>query len=197
MRAFEYSGPIETERLVLRAFEPEDLDAVHAMRSDPRVTRYLYWDVHTREESRAALEQRIGFRGILKEGDVLAVAWVERTSGEIVGDLILRCLSTEHSVGELGFVVLPDHQGHGYATEASRAMLSVAFDEIGFHRVVGHLDARNVASARVLEKLGMRREAHFVENEWVKGEWQSDLVYAILDREWRAPGALVTPQPRR
>ncbi len=52
--------------------------------------------------------------------------------------------------------------------------------------MIGRVEARNIASARVLEKLGMRREAHFVENELVKGEWQSELVYAILDREWRS-----------
>ena len=57
---------------------------------------------------------------------------------------------------------------------------------MGLHRVIGRLEPRNVASARVLEKLGLRREAHLVENEWIKGEWQSELVYAILDREWRA-----------
>ena len=65
-------------------------------------------------------------------------------------------------------------------------MLRIAFDDLGLHRVIGRLEPRNVASARVLEKLGMRREALFVDNEMIKGEWQSEAVYAILDREWRA-----------
>ena len=86
---------------------------------------------------------------------------------------------------EVGFVFDPRHQGKGFATEAARALVEWAFGFGGFHRVIGRTEARNVASARVLEKLGMRLEAHFVENEWVKGEWQSELVYAILDREWR------------
>jgi RimJ/RimL family protein N-acetyltransferase len=90
-----------------------------------------------------------------------------------------------HRTGEIGFVFDPTAQGRGYATEASRPFLRVAFEDFGFHRVIGRTEARNVASARVLEKLGMRREAHLVENEWVKGEWQSELVYAMLDREWR------------
>ena len=79
----------------------------------------------------------------------------------------------------------PDHQGHGYATEAAEAMLALAFDTYGLHRVTGRLEPRNTASARVLERLGMRKEAHLIENEWVKGEWQSEAVYAILAREWR------------
>ena len=65
-------------------------------------------------------------------------------------------------------------------------MLAFAFEVVGLHRVIGRLEPRNRGSACVLEKLGMRREAHLVENEWVKGEWQSELVYAILADEWRA-----------
>lgn len=187
VRGFEYAEPLETERLTLRAFQPGDFDPLHAMRSDAEVARYLYWAAQTKDEVRRVLEQKIGFRSIRAEGDVLAIAAVLRSTGQVVGDFILRCLSWEHGVLEIGFTVHPDHQRRGYATEASRALLALAFERAGAHRVVGHLDARNVASASVLEKLGMRREAHFVENEWVKGEWQSELVYAILDREWREP----------
>jgi len=71
------------------------------------------------------------------------------------------------------------------ATEATAPLLRIAFEGLGLHRVVGRVEVRNVGSARVLEKLGFRREAHLVENEWVRDEWQSELVYAILDREWR------------
>ena len=90
----------------------------------------------------------------------------------------------EEGQGEIGFIFHPDHQGHGYATEAARALLAHAFDAYGLHRVYGRLEPRNVASARVLEKLGMRREALLIENEWVKGEWQSEAIYALLAREW-------------
>ena len=99
---------------------------------------------------------------------------------------MLHFLSAEHELGEIGFIVHPDHQGHGYATESMRPLMRIAFEDVGLHRVIGRVEARNIASARVLEKLGLRREAHLVENEYVKGEWQSELVYAMLDREWRA-----------
>jgi RimJ/RimL family protein N-acetyltransferase len=89
-------------------------------------------------------------------------------------------------VGEVGYIVHPDHQGRGYATEVAERLLGIGFEVLGLHRIIGRLEARNRASARVLEKLGMRREAHFVENEWVKGEWQSEVMFAILDREWAA-----------
>jgi len=98
----------------------------------------------------------------------------------------LQWVSELHRCGEIGFTFNPEHQGRGYATEAARALLPFAFETMGWHRLVGRTEARNTGSARVLEKLGMRLEAHLVENEWVKGEWQSELVYAILDREWHA-----------
>jgi RimJ/RimL family protein N-acetyltransferase len=96
----------------------------------------------------------------------------------------MQWVSEQHKTGEVGFIFDRAHQGRGYATEAARAFLAFAFERMGFHRVIGRAEARNVASARVLEKLGMRREALFQENEWVKGEWQSEVVYAILDHEW-------------
>ena len=186
MGGFGYTGPIETERLALRGFEAGDFDTVFDMRSRPEIALYTYWEPQTEAEASEALERRIGFRTLHTEGDVLALAAVLRSSGEIIGDVILQWVSLEHGLGEIGFVVHPDHQGHGYATEMTRPLLRIAFEDVGLHRVIGRAEARNAASARVLEKLGMRREAHLVENEWVKGEWQSELVYAILAREWRS-----------
>jgi RimJ/RimL family protein N-acetyltransferase len=71
--------------------------------------------------------------------------------------------------------------------EAARAVVDLAFRELGVHRVFGQIDARNTASARVLERLGMRREAHLVENEWVKGEWTDEVIYGVLADEWARP----------
>ena len=121
---------------------------------------------------------------IAGEGDGIGAAVVLRETGEVVADMSLWCVSEGHAQGEIGFTVHPAHQRKGYATEAARPLLDFGFGTVGWHRVVGRTEARNIASARVLEKLGMRREAHFVENEWVKGEWQSELVYAILAEEW-------------
>jgi RimJ/RimL family protein N-acetyltransferase len=181
---------IETERLRLRAFETGDLDALHSIYARPDVVRYLYEGPRSRDGSRALLERKMRVRAIREDGDTVSYAIELRDAGALVGDCIVRLLSAAHRQGEIGFVVHPDHQGRGYATEAGRAMLGVAFDRLGLHRVVGRLEARNAASARVLERLGMRPEAHLVENEWIKDEWQSELIYAILDREWAAAGAV-------
>ncbi len=170
--------------------------ALHAIHSDEAVARWLYNDPRTLEETRELLAHKIAGASLRGEGEWLSAAAVLRGAGELVGDVSLLWASEAHRQGELGFVVHPDHQGKGYATEAARPMLGFAFETLGLHRVVGRLEPRNTGSARVLEKLGMRREAHLVENEWVKGEWQSELVYAILAREWRDASAGGEPRRR-
>jgi RimJ/RimL family protein N-acetyltransferase len=177
--------PLETARLVLRPFEEGDLDALHRMHSDAEVARWLYNEPRTREESRDLLGRKIAGDRFRAEDDWLSAAVIERETGEVVGDMALHWVSRQHRTGEIGFIFDPVFQGRGYATEAARPFLGFGFEEMGFHRMIGRAEARNTASARVLEKLGMRREAHLVENEWVKGDWQSEVVYAMLEREWR------------
>jgi RimJ/RimL family protein N-acetyltransferase len=174
--------PIETERLLLRPYRAADIDVLHDIQSRPEVVRYLYWEPRTRER----VEQVIGesTAEIEAEGQSLQLAIEPRGSDTMVGDVILMYITEAHQQGEIGYVLHPDHQGHGYATEAAREMLRLGFEQLGLHRIIGRLEARNSASAAVLERLGMRLEAHLRENEWVKGEWQSELVYAMLATEW-------------
>jgi RimJ/RimL family protein N-acetyltransferase len=178
--------PIETERLLLRSYEEGDFDALHAIQSRADVHRWLYSGPRGPDEVRATLRRKLGETALRDEGDTVSLACVRRDTAELIGSCNLHWVSREHRLGEIGFVFHPDHHGQGFATEAARPVLDFGFGACGLHRIVGRLEARNAASARVLEKLGMRREALLVENEWVKGEWQSELDYAILDREWRA-----------
>lgn len=187
MRSVWPEWPLETDRLTLRPFVESDFEAMHAMRSDPEVARYLYQGPLSEDETRSRLERNMALSEWAGEGDWFSVAAVERESGVTVGDMAFHWVSERDRTAEIGFVFDPRHQGKGFATEAARALVDWAFTEAGFHRVIGRTEARNAASARVLEKLGMRLEAHLVENEWVKGEWQSELVYAILEREWSSP----------
>jgi RimJ/RimL family protein N-acetyltransferase len=176
----------ETERLILRPYAEADFDALLAMQSRADVARWLYWEARDPEAVRTALAKKLGETALAGDGGCISLAAELKDSSEVIGDCTLWRVSAEHRLGEIGFVFHPDHHGRGYATEAGRELLRLAFAEHGFHRVIGRLEVRNAASARVLERLGMRREAHLVENEWVKDEWQSELVYAILEHEWRA-----------
>ncbi|TMR88816.1 GNAT family N-acetyltransferase [Nonomuraea basaltis] len=178
--------PITTDRLRLRPFTPDDLDAVHAWESRPDVTRYLYWETRDRDTSRTLLDKKITRTALHDEGDALDLAITLRHTGTLIGSALLVWTSRQHRQGEIGYVLHPDHHGHGYAPEAAREMLRLGFADLGLHRITGRLDARNTASARVLEKLGMRHEATLIDNEIVKGEWSSEAVYAILETEWAA-----------
>ena len=183
--------PILTARLALRPFRAADLEALHAIQSREDVARFLYWEPRTREQVAETLEARAGQIALLAEGDGLVLAVERRGSGALIGSVNLIWVSAEHRQGEIGFVFHPDHQGQGLAGEAAAELLRLGFDGLGLHRIVGRCDARNGASARLMERLGMRREAHFRENEWVKGKWDDEYVYAVLAREWvaRATGA--------
>ncbi|MGN9775470.1 GNAT family N-acetyltransferase [Micromonospora sp. H33] len=185
------SFPIRTERLDLRPFTASDLESLHAYFSDPELHRYVDIGGPTDlEGSRAVLARRQKRTTLSDAGDSIQLAIVLRETGQIVGDVVLIWTRPEHRQGEVGYMLAPDHRGHGYAGEAAAGMLTLGFDQAGLHRITGRIDARNTASARLLERLGMRREAHLRENEIIRGEWTDEVIYAILAREWRGrPGA--------
>jgi len=184
MYAPEY--PIRTERLLLRPYAPGDVDALHAYHRLPDVVRYLSTGPRSRADVQAIVAERAVARVLTAEGQALCLVAELAASGEVVGDCVLFWRSREHQRGEIGYVFNPAHHGRGLATEAAGALLRLGFEGLGLHRVVARCDARNTASARVMERIGMRREAHFVRNEFLKGEWTDELIYAILRSEWAA-----------
>jgi RimJ/RimL family protein N-acetyltransferase len=179
------SYPISTERLVLRPYAESDFPALCEMFARPEVLRYLYDEPRTPEKVRELLDERIGNVAWEQEGDYLSlVAARKQDPGTPIGNVMLHWISEPHRSAEVGYTLHPDAWGQGYATEATRALIDLGFGKTDLHRIVGRLDARNAASQRVLTKVGMRTEAHLVENEWVKGEWTSEIVCAILRHEW-------------
>lgn len=178
--------PLRTERLTLRPYRPADLADLLDIQSRPEVARYLYWQPRDAAQVRAALAAKLAEGELRRDGTrlSLAVQWDE--VGAVVGEVSLLWLSRVHRQGELGYVFNPRYHGRGLATEAAAVMLRLGFDGLGLHRVIGRCDPRNTPSVRVLQRLGMRLEAHLVHSELVKGQWSDELVYAILEHEWRA-----------
>jgi RimJ/RimL family protein N-acetyltransferase len=174
--------PIRTERLTLRALVADDLGNHLRLYGDPRVVRYLYEEPQDSVAAEEHLKHRLAAQ-LPDEGAWLNLA-VEH-DGRYLGEVGVCLVSRAHRQCEVGYVFLPEAAGRGYATEATEAMVELAFAELDAHRVSGRLDARNDASARVLARLGMRREALLRENEFVKGEWTDEVVFAITEDEWR------------
>ena len=148
------------------------------------VCRYLPFPPMTRDVLLGRLAHDMSTTELTDEGQGLTLGVLRRDTGELIGDVVLFFRSREHAGGELGYAFHPDAAGQGYATEACAAVLGLAFGQLGLHRVIARLDARNTSSARLAARLGMRLEAHLVSNELFKGEWSDELDYAILAREW-------------
>ncbi|WP_103502921.1 MULTISPECIES: GNAT family N-acetyltransferase [unclassified Streptomyces] len=180
----QVTEPIRTARLVLRPFTADDEADMLAFESRPDVARYLYNEARTPEDNARELALRQGQTALRADGDTITLA--VDAAGTVIGYVLLTLRSGQHRQGEFGYVFHPDHGGQGYATEAAVEILRLAFETARMHRVIGRCDARNTASAALMERLGMRQEAHFVEPEIFKGEWGSELHYAMLESEWRA-----------
>lgn len=176
---------IRTERLVLRLFRPGDAEDRYAYQCLPEVARYLYRPPLTREGCAESLAARAGGTDWAADGDVLLLAVCRADEPGVVGEVVLTLTHAHARQAEIGWVFHPAYAGRGYATEAAGAVLALAFGELQAHRVSARLDVLNTASARLCERLGMRREAHFVDNDLDGGRWGSEYVYAMLAREWR------------
>lgn len=180
--------PIRTSRLLLRPLTDDDVEALADYRSLPEVCRYVPFEPMDADTVRRRLGTRFGRDTIDGEGQGLLLG-VMLTTVELpvlVGDVMVHWSSEEHKSAEVGYVFHPRYGGHGYATEAVHALLHLAFDDLGLHRVTARVDLRNTPSARVLRRLGLHEEAHLRENEWFKGGWSDELDFAILEQEWRA-----------
>lgn len=163
----------------------DDVDALYRIQSREDVARYLYWSPRTRDEVRETVAQRVNQYRLDEQNDCLSFVVERRDSGDVIGTSLLHWTSREHGQGELGYVLHPDCHGKGFATEITVELLRMGFEDVGMHRIYGRCDGRNIASARVMEKAGMRREAHLRENEFTKGEWTDEVIYALLASEWR------------
>ena len=177
--------PVETERLLLRPHRLEDLDDLVRFHSDPEVVRHVPWPVRDRAATEETLRVKLGQAVLEEHGQWLVLAVELRDTGRVVGEVLLKWASDRQ--GELGFAFAQDVHGQGYATEAATAILRLAFDDLGFHRVTAVCVADNTASARLLQRLGFRQEARFVDGAFFKGAWVTQLVFALLEDEWRAP----------
>jgi RimJ/RimL family protein N-acetyltransferase len=191
-----------TERLILRDFVADDWPAVLKWQRDERYLRYYAWADRTEEDAREFVQMFVRWQEeeprrkfqlaitLPDTGEVIGDAGLRRK--DVAGDPGLRRHDISDFEGDIGYELAPQHWGKGYATEAARAMLDFGFRELGLHRISSWCIADNVASARVLERLGMKLEGRLRQNERFKGRWWDTLLYAILEDEWRAG---YRPQP--
>lgn len=175
--------PLVTERLRVRRFQPTDLDPFVAMRNDPELARYQSWRVVDRAEAQKFIVDLANAEPG-RAGEWVQLAIADRTSDEFLGDCVVHGKVDDPDVAEIGFTLTRQAQGKGLATEAITALLDYLFRVKVFRRVIAICDVRNHGSYRLLERLGMRREAHTLQSYWNKGSWTDEYQYAILRDEW-------------
>ena len=178
--------PIQTSRLLLRPLTSADTDDLLEYRSIPEVCRYVPFLPMDRAAVAQKLADAWARTEITDEGQGVVLGVEVAGTGRLVGDVNLFLHSRKHRCAEVGWVLSPQHSGRGYATEAAHAVLHLAFDEMKVHRVMARVDARNLPSVRLAQRLGMRQEAHLLQNEWFKGEWGDEFDFALLESEWVA-----------
>jgi RimJ/RimL family protein N-acetyltransferase len=190
---FTFTKSISTERLTLRLLNPADVDDIFSYQSREDVCRYLLFEPRTHAEVEERVAKHAASTTLEKDGDYLQLALelpaTEDARARVIGDSYFTISNLENSRGEIGWTLHPDFARRGYAAEAARAVLDLAFRQIRLHRVYAELDPRNDASIALCKRLGMREEAFFVKDLWFKGEWADTGIHAILREEWLAPNA--------
>jgi RimJ/RimL family protein N-acetyltransferase len=169
--------PIETDRLRLRAFVPDDWPAVHAYAADPATMTYIPEGPMSEEQAKAFVAEHAG-------DEARAIALTLRADDRPIGHLVWHPWFA-HRTNEIGWVLNERYRGQGYATEGATALLRHGFETLGLHRIIATCQPENVPSWRVMEKLGMRREAHFRQCIYRDDStWWDEYFYAILAEEW-------------
>lgn len=190
---------LSSERLTVRRFQDSDLTAFLAYRNDPAVSRYQNWEALSAPRAQALLqEQRHLEPGT--PGPWFHFALALKASGQLVGDCGLQVLLQDARQAQVTLSLAPVYQGAGLATEALTTVLDFAFINLDLHRVIAVVDSENSGPVRLFERVGMRREGHFVKNVWFKGRWADEYLFALLQAEWLSRRGLpsmflAAPQP--
>ncbi len=176
--------PIVTERLLLREFRFEDAAAINLYAGDPEVTRHTSWDTSPEHVTSAILKAWIDDQENWPRKSI-PLGIELRSDASFIGSTGFASIDSESSTGLFGFGLRREYWGQGYATEAVRGLLDFAFATLNLHRMTAECFTENASSVRVLEKAGMRREGHFIQNQKKADVWKDSFLYAVLADEWK------------
>ncbi|MCP4217110.1 MAG: GNAT family N-acetyltransferase [bacterium] len=174
---------LETERLVLRNLLESDLDDFLEYRCDPEVAKYQGWEPFDKD---AANDYIMKFKDTVPDipGKWMQFGIVLKSNNKLIGDCAFKCQEDEPRIADIGASLSRDYQGKGYATETMIAVFGYLFGIMKLHRIIGVADAENRGSIKLMERLGMRKEGHYIKNIFFKGAWGDECLYAMLEEEW-------------
>lgn len=173
---------IRTKRLIIRLAEPQDAPTIYSYRSDFEANRYQGWFPQSEQEVHDYI---LNMPKTLDVANVcLQFVIIRMADGKLIGDMGIIFNNHNLMQAEIGCTLDKTYHGQGYAVEATQAMINYIFDTLGKHRIIACIDPRNRPSIKLIERLGFRKEAHFRESYYLRGEWVDDVIYALLQKEW-------------
>lgn len=177
---------LETERLILRKFKESDVDTFFNYRTNPQVALYQSegWVNYKYEQAVEFVNKQMNFEPGIQD-TWFQVAIELKDTGNLIGDMAIHTLPEDINQVEIGFSLNPIYQNKGFGIEAVKCLLGYIFNVLNIHRVIAITDVRNKSSIKLLEKVGMRKEGHFIKNIWYKGEYTDEYLFALLNEEWQ------------
>lgn len=173
---------LEGENVVLRDFTEDDVDGVLAVVGDDRITRFLSFDSRTREQAQAMLDGVLNRQRAVPRSEYYMAIVLPGAESQVIGFVRLGLDGVK--AGKLGCALVPEAQGHGYAADASRTLISFGFSELGLHRISAAIGPDNKASLRLVERLGFTREGTIRDHVHTNGAWRDSVLFSILEDEW-------------
>ena len=174
---------IQSERLILRPVRFEDAEIIFGYRSNAIINQYQGWIPETIDDVQDFIKNKVS--AVIDQPNTwFQLAIIQKDTGELIGDIGLHFLESGSFQVEIGCTLNFNQHGKGFATEALAETLNFLFQKLNKHRVIASIDPRNEKSILLVERLGMRKEAHFRKSLWINNEWVDDLVYAILMEDW-------------
>lgn len=171
-----YLLKLQTDRLLIKPFETHHLNDVFKIYNDETTCQFLLHGKWTDENKERKFKKKLKHNQLTKENTLNLAVLVD---SEVIGDLSVWYTDMKDTV-EIGYTFSKSVSGKGYATEAVSALIDYLFEVVQVHRIQANLDARNTASRNLCERVGMRKEAHFVQDFWNKGEWTDSIVFGML-----------------
>lgn len=173
---------LETKRLTIRPISLSDKNEIFEYRCDKEINKYQGWVPKTIED----VEVFIGkiSKQINEPETWFQFVIIEKETQKIVGDLGIHFSDIQNKQAEIGCTLNKDFQNKGYATESVRKVIDYLFKDLNKHRIITSIDPDNKNSIRLVERVGFRKEAHFVESLFINGKWVDDIIYALIEKDW-------------
>ncbi|MFY7843589.1 GNAT family N-acetyltransferase [Chryseobacterium gambrini] len=173
---------LETERLLIRDLTLDDKQAVFNYRSDAEANKFQSWIPETLEDVEQFIERNN--KEFNQPESWYQVLITEKDSKAVIGDIGIHFFGAENLQAELGITLNKDFQGRGFASEALKGVINFLLGDLKKHRIMASVDPENIDSLKLMERIGFRKEGHFVKSLFWKNNWTDDVIYALLREEW-------------